>query len=709
MNKPLHKSVRQKDPNIEEEKNAGLFHYQRYFSTTPDFVGLVNQNYVYLMVNEAYEKAFAKPAAEIVGITVADLQGKEIFENEFKALYDQALTGETVSYARWYDLPALGRRFLSVTLHPVPDASGKVNIVTINAHDITDHIDAEQSLQRIFEASRDMIGVIGFNGRFKQMNPSWTRILGWSVDELLDQRMLNYIHPDDLPVTIQEGRELVAGKEMMAFENRFRCKDDEYRWLSWNAFPDKDREEIFAVARDITEEKVFEKTLKESEIRFRALFEESPVPLMEQDFSAIKEALDRLELQKGFDLNEYLLDNPAVLRALAEMIKMLAVNNAAIHLFRAQAAADVLSDPSRFFMPESYEDFRKELVSLSRGARHFTHEIKRQTLNGKALDLILDLNVAPGYADSWGKIFVSMMDITARKRAEDALIASEKKYRTIFDSAGDAILVQELEGRFLDVNSVACQLLGYTRTELLAMTPEEIESSILTVKTSLILHQVFNKGRVHLETNYTRKDGVEIPVWVNAQYIVYDGIPALLQITRDISERKHLEDELKLLATLDPLTSANNRRHFLELAEMELKRSRRYNSPLTLLLIDVDYFKSVNDTYGHAAGDDALQALVDKCLTTLRVTDLFGRMGGEEFAAVLVETDAEAALVTANRLRQAVADMTVTTQGEDIHFTISIGVASQQGAHTSLDRLMKRADIALYEAKRSGRNRVCSG
>jgi len=369
----------------------------------------------------------------------------------------------------------------------------------------------------------------------------------------------------------------------------------------------------------------------------------------------------------------------------------------------------MIGKPVQFFAPESYEDFRKEVVSLARGARRFSHEIKRQTIAGKPLELILDLNLAQGYEESWGKVFVSMIDITARKHAERALLASEKKYRTIFDSAGDAILVQELEGKFLDVNSVACQLLGYERDELLAMTPQEIESSIMTVKTSLILRRVFSQGQVHLETSYRRKDGVEIPVWVSLQYFIYDGAPALLQIMRDISERKRLEDELKMLATLDSLTSVNNRRHFLELAEQELKRSRRYHKNLALLLIDVDYFKSVNDTYGHAAGDDALRALADKCLVTLRSTDLFGRLGGEEFAAILVETDAEAAQATANRLRQAVAEMAVHSQGETIRFTVSIGVALLDGQDITLDRLMKRADIALYEAKRSGRNRVCLG
>ena len=161
---------------------------------------------------------------------------------------------------------------------------------------------------------------------------------------------------------------------------------------------------------------------------------------------------------------------------------------------------------------------------------------------------------------------------------------------------------------------------------------------------------------------------------------------------------------LTLLATTDPLTGVSNRRSFLENATTELERTKRYGRPLSVLALDVDHFKRINDTHGHAAGDKVLIELVLALKKGLRANDLLGRIGGEEFAILLPETTQGAAMEVAEHLRKTVAAVTVTHDGGLVTMTISIGIAEVQGE--SLTQVMKAADDALYLAKSEGRDRV---
>ncbi len=178
----------------------------------------------------------------------------------------------------------------------------------------------------------------------------------------------------------------------------------------------------------------------------------------------------------------------------------------------------------------------------------------------------------------------------------------------------------------------------------------------------------------------------------------------------DITERKKLEEELRRMATTDPLTGINNRRRYNEISERELTRCKRYQHSLCVLLLDADHFKMVNDTYGHDAGDRVLQTLANVCIRELRDVDVLGRFGGEEFTVTLPETSIETALEAAERLRTSLADTAVMLDdGQKINFTVSIGAASLNDDAESLTDLLSRADSALYKAKDAGRNRVVCG
>ncbi len=197
--------------------------------------------------------------------------------------------------------------------------------------------------------------------------------------------------------------------------------------------------------------------------------------------------------------------------------------------------------------------------------------------------------------------------------------------------------------------------------------------------------------------------------WVHTIGRMYPDERKLRGFFQDITERKQLEQELRRQAHFDYLTGINNRGHFMELAELELSRTKRYSKPLSILMIDIDYFKRINDTYGHKTGDAVLKKMAKICKQTLRNIDIIGRIGGEEFAILLPETDLEEAVVVAERLRKILDDAKVPNEygGLPIQFTVSIGVSSLMSDDDNIDVLLNLSDGALYEAKETGRNKVC--
>ncbi|MEN6351452.1 MAG: histidine kinase N-terminal 7TM domain-containing protein [Syntrophomonas sp.] len=190
----------------------------------------------------------------------------------------------------------------------------------------------------------------------------------------------------------------------------------------------------------------------------------------------------------------------------------------------------------------------------------------------------------------------------------------------------------------------------------------------------------------------------------------YNGKPmGWLLLVHDISERKRLERELRVMANTDELTGIANRKAYMELSEQAFRQACRYQRQLTIIIIDVDYLKKVNDTYGHQTGDRALQFLARACSALVRESDIVGRVGGDELAISLPETELEGALRLGERIRFIIESSPVFDEmGNPVHFTISMGIDSLQVGDRSLDELLGRAGQALYQAKNSGRNRICS-
>ena len=304
------------------------------------------------------------------------------------------------------------------------------------------------------------------------------------------------------------------------------------------------------------------------------------------------------------------------------------------------------------------------------------------------------------------------LDVTERKRAEQALRESEAKLQAILDSSPVPIAWTDDSGRVEYINRKVTELFGYTLEDVptverwyaVAYPNENYREAVVKAWT-----QATNIAKQtgcpipSFEVTVACKDGTQRDVSVAGSLI---GERQLVMFA-DLTERKVLERELEHQARTDFLTGIPNRRHFLELAEIELARAHRYRRPFSLLMLDLDMFKDINDRYGHRVGDLTLQKVVEVCRQTLRGVDIVGRLGGEEFGIILPETDTERARQVAERVRQAIAATPIPlVQGGAVFITTSVGVATFSDSDGNVDAVLTRADQALYNAKRTGRNKV---
>ena len=267
-----------------------------------------------------------------------------------------------------------------------------------------------------------------------------------------------------------------------------------------------------------------------------------------------------------------------------------------------------------------------------------------------------------------------------------------------FKGMSDAVLILDDQDRIADFNPAAQRIMSFLSIDLIGekltdLCEVELAARILMDNTSKALHlkrdgrsDFYDLRISHLSDRKGRDVG-------------------RIFSFRDITKQKQMEAQLEYYATTDSLTGIMNRRHFNHMAEMELHRCIRYNSPLSLCMIDIDKFKNVNDNFGHDTGDRVMKEMVRICQQNLREIDLFSRWGGEEFALLLPETDIKSAAEVAERLRASIEKSTVKTRCGEISITISIGIVGLGTMASALEDGMKNADVAMYYAKGSGRNR----
>ncbi len=357
-------------------------------------------------------------------------------------------------------------------------------------------------------------------------------------------------------------------------------------------------------------------------------------------------------------------------------------------------------------------------ASLQRAvAQHlpWEHEYRIQTRSGRVK--WVHVLAKPKHGEGGDTVWTGMLaDVSQRKQMEAVLKASEDKYRTLFETVPQGVVYQDAQGRITSANPAAQRILGLTIEQLQGLAsidarwqalredgsdfPGDQQPAMVALRTGVPVKDVLmsvivpGRGRAWLLVNAT-------PLFRNGE------LQQVYALFEDITERVLMSRELHHQARTDFLTGVANRRGLMDRMQIELDRVLRHpDVRCSVMSVDLDHFKQVNDTWGHAAGDAVLRHVARLMQQTTRHNDLVARSGGEEFALLLPDTGAEEAQVLGERLRELVAQNPTQQGSEQIAVTVSVGISVIAPADVNLDAVLARADQALYEAKHGGRDAV---
>ncbi len=360
-----------------------------------------------------------------------------------------------------------------------------------------------------------------------------------------------------------------------------------------------------------------------------------------------------------------------------------------------------IADQSR---PMVVENYRARLAGENPPKEYELYLLSKDNQN-----IIVRINVGV-YKDEQGNLssIGSVKDLRASKKTMHDLARSKNDIESILNNMPDVFYRTDMQGIVTLMSPSVKDVLGFTPEEMIGKpladfycTPSDREKILKALQES-------NGKASQVEACLKHKDGTGRWILTNAYMrLNEDGEAVGVEgIARDITERKDMEDKLLRFARYDDLTQVYNRRIFYTEAEKQMDIAHRYHRPAAVLMMDLDHFKKVNDQYGHHTGDEVLKNFSSICKQAKRHTDVIGRTGGEEFAIFTPETDLEDAVRLAERIGEHTRKAMVHVDGNDVHYTVSIGVAVLKPGVTKIDEFLSCADKALYQAKEAGRNCV---
>ncbi|MFX0181735.1 MAG: PAS domain S-box protein [Candidatus Hodarchaeota archaeon] len=306
--------------------------------------------------------------------------------------------------------------------------------------------------------------------------------------------------------------------------------------------------ELWHVIKQVVEHRRMEKALRESEERYRIIFDESPISLWEEDFSAVKEQFDLLRSQGVVDLRQYLNDNPYEVEKLSQLVEIVSVNNTTLKMYNAKDKEEFYTGLSTFFNEEAIVQFKEELIALFNGKTVYQSEFPGYKLTGEKIDVIVRLSVIPGYEETLSKIIVSVIDISKLKEVEKTLRLSEQRFRELADLLPQTVFEVDLNGKFTFINHFGMEVSGYSEedfnkelTVFQMVSPEDKE------ETRRFFERII-RGEESGSLEYTarRKDGSTFPVLVYCNPITSeDNVTGIRGIVIDITQLKRAEDKLR--------------------------------------------------------------------------------------------------------------------------------------------------------------------
>jgi diguanylate cyclase (GGDEF)-like protein/PAS domain S-box-containing protein len=621
----------------------------------------------YLLVNDAAAQLLGLDRATVVGRTDAELFG--VPDTAARRARDEAVlaTGETRRYWRTITVGGIDRT-VSVVKAPYRDDAGNVIGLIGTVRDETEIRRLEEETGRFFELAPDMLCTAGADGRLERVNDAWTTVLGWTADELRSRPLIDFVHPDDRVRAARDIEQMFAGL-VEGCVNRLATRAGGWRDVEWTARVVAEDERIYAVARDVTDRNTMQGALAASEARYRTLIHNLPncsVVTYDHDL--------RYTFAAGAALATAGLSPDVVGRSLAE----------------------VLPEHARALAP-------RYRAALGGHAQAFE-------FNGRTGDYWVQ--IAP-LRDGDGVIEGGMLlsqDITAIRRAERELVEADERFRTAFEQAPIGMGLIDPDGRYLRVNEALSQITGYPAQQLLRTTCDAITHPD-DVPADERARELLVAGELEIyrtEKRYLHAAGHTVWVSVHATLVRdADGHPShILGQIQDVTERRRFEERLQHMVDHDPLTGLYNRRRFEQELDRHVAHIERYGAEGALLVLDLDDFKSVNDTLGHNAGDELIVSVSGLLKSQLRDSDVIARLGGDEFAILLPTGGIDEAEAVATKLVRAVREeITVLGARRARRVTTSVGVAPFTDGDLTGEEMLVNADLAMYEAKEAGRDR----
>jgi diguanylate cyclase (GGDEF)-like protein/PAS domain S-box-containing protein len=655
--------------------------------------------------NDASEKIYGYTAQEAVGQNLLDLIiPPEMQDGVRQAIQGMAETGQPIPASELNLMRKDGSRVAVYSSHAIVSNPGHASELFCLDVDLSERKQIETALREsearmhaLVESTDDIIVLQDTDGRYLYYNG--VAAYGMSVQDLVGKLPEDVFDEATATRIIQAVKRVVTTGQTVRSENKLLWNDTEM-WFNDCNYPVRDAAgQIVAVgtiSRNITPQKQAETLLRTTLQRFDTLISSlyAGVLVVAEDgrVEYVNQAFCDL-----FDLT----DTPASLRGLTSEDRVAKFN-------AAYAMPDAANQRIREIHAHG-QPVRGEEVAMS-GGRLYLRDF---------IPIMID-------GERHGRLWF-FQDITVRKQMEEALRESETLQRALLANLPAGVVIIDPVTRIIEtVNNAASTMFGAPGEQIIGHRCHTFLCPAMEGACPIcdLGMQVDNAERVMLCA-----DGSRCSVLKSVKRIHIRGKEKLLECFVDISARKHAEDELlrtknslamtnkelqlalareQKLARTDPLTGVGNRLSFFEIAEHEFIVAKRYVHPLTVIMLDLDHFKQVNDTFGHDIGDQVLVQVAQTIHMQLRAPDLLARFGGEEFIVLLSMTDIPQAQVVAERIRDQIDELVVETKRGAVRVTASIGVADFDRDDASIDMVIQRADQALYAAKQTGRNCVVS-
>jgi diguanylate cyclase (GGDEF)-like protein/PAS domain S-box-containing protein len=672
---------------------------ERYrFTFEQAAVGIVHASFegVYLRCNARFAEIIGYPAEEIPGMSIRETTLPEDVPESLGVL--QPLVSGAIPEVRiekryvrkdgsitWVRLTASAQR----------DSKGRALHLTAMIEDINAHKLAELKLHESEERFRFTfeqapLGIVhtSAEGRFLRCNARFAEIIGYPTEEVPGLSFQQITAPEDLATSLKKLDDVSRPKnDSFCWEKRYIRKDSSLVWVRITATAQFDSDghvvHNMALIEDINALKTAEQALSASEERYRTAFQTS--------LDAIN--INRLSDGQFIECNNAFLDMIGFTRQEVDGRTSLELDLWADKVDR-QKMLDAVVEHG--ICRDIEAQFRKKNGDLFWGL-----------MSASAIEI-----------EGVPCVLTITRDITASKAAEkllnsaaEAVRLSEERYRKVFHTSLDPITINQIGTRqYLEVNQAFLNVLGFERHEVIGKSPFDL--GILADPRNLgsLAESLRKTGECrNLEIQFISKNGETVWGLMSASIIEIDEVPCVLSITRDITNAKAAEDEIRNLAFYDPLTGLSNRRLLLERLRQDLASTNRSVRLRALLFVDLDNFKTLNDTLGHQTGDLLLQETARRLTACVRNDDMVGRLGGDEFVVMLEDLSEfpEEAAAQAKAIGEKILDTVAQPyllDGRECRSSASVGIAIFGDRQETINEVLQQADIAMYQAKAAGRN-----